>query len=114
MISLWVIWTEGYVITTFCVVPAFIILHYIQCSVMAQSQKPTVNEAVEFIKTIAAESDTDELHPENYDWYEVRRYVLALKQQMKSNADSELAERCQTLRKETTLSPRESEVVALK
>lgn len=101
-------------ITTPCVVQVFIILHYIQCSVMTQSQTPTVNEAVAFIRIIADESDTDELHPENYDWYEVRRYVLALKQQMRSSSDSDLSERCQTLRTETTLSPREAEVVALK
>lgn len=81
---------------------------------MTQSQTSKVDELVEFIKTIAAESEPDELHPESYDWYEVRRKVLALKQQTSPNKDSELAERCKTLRTETTLSPREAEVVAFK
>jgi len=90
-------------------------IHYIQCSVMAKITVSDCESAHEWVQKLADESEPDELYPERYDWYEVRRVVLQLKEQFSpSRDDTELARRYQTLRTETTLSNREAEVVALK
>jgi hypothetical protein len=81
---------------------------------MEEAEAEDGEPGYEWLQELAEEAAVDEICPDGYDWYPVRRRAMQLSEQFKQSGDGDLADHYRTLREETTLSEREAEVVAFK